>query len=54
MTTLLTPINAEYNREQLILDYYPLVRAIACRMARRLPPTGVRAARTASWYAVTA
>ena len=39
MTALLTPINAEYNREQLILDYYPLVRTIACRMARRLPPS---------------
>ena len=39
MTTLLTPNNAEYNREQLILDYYPLVRTIACRMARRLPPS---------------
>jgi RNA polymerase sigma factor for flagellar operon FliA len=39
MTTLLTPINQEYNRQQLILDYYPLVRTIACRMARRLPPS---------------
>ena len=39
MTALLTPINPEYNREQLILDYYPLVRTIACRMARRLPPS---------------
>jgi RNA polymerase sigma factor for flagellar operon FliA len=39
MTALLTPINKAYNREQLILDYYPLVRTIACRMARRLPPS---------------
>jgi RNA polymerase sigma factor FliA len=39
MTALLTPINAAYAREQLILDYYPLVRTIACRMARRLPPS---------------
>jgi RNA polymerase sigma factor for flagellar operon FliA len=39
MKTLLTPTNAEFNREQLILDYYPLVRTIACRMARRLPPS---------------
>jgi len=39
MTALITPINPEYNREQLILDYYPLVRTIACRMARRLPPS---------------
>ena len=26
------------DRENLILNYYPLVRTIACRMARRLPP----------------
>ena len=39
MTALLTPINEAYNREQLIMDYYPLVRTIACRMARRLPPS---------------
>ncbi len=39
MTTLLTPVDTEYNRQQLILDYYPLVRTIACRMARRLPPS---------------
>jgi len=39
MTALLTPVNAEFNREQLILAYYPLVRTIALRMARRLPPS---------------
>jgi RNA polymerase sigma factor for flagellar operon FliA len=39
MSTLLTPRDAEFNRQQLILDYYPLVRTIACRMARRLPPS---------------
>jgi RNA polymerase sigma factor for flagellar operon FliA len=39
MATLLTPTNTDFNREQLILDYYPLVRTIACRMARRLPPS---------------
>ena len=27
------------DRENLILNYYPLVRTIACRMARRLPPS---------------
>ena len=39
MPTLLTPADTEFNRQQLILDYYPLVRTIACRMARRLPPS---------------
>jgi len=39
MAALLTPTDAAFNREQLILDYYPLVRTIACRMARRLPPS---------------
>lgn len=39
MSTLLTAQNTEFNRQQLILDYYPLVRTIACRMARRLPPS---------------
>jgi RNA polymerase sigma factor for flagellar operon FliA len=38
MTALITPVETEQNRQQLILDYYPLVRTIACRMARRLPP----------------
>ena len=28
-----------HDRENLILNYYPLVRTIACRMARRLPPS---------------
>ena len=27
------------SREQLIIAYHPLVRTIACRMARRLPPS---------------
>ena len=31
--------NAEQTRHDLILEYHPLVRTIACRMARRLPPS---------------
>jgi RNA polymerase sigma factor for flagellar operon FliA len=31
--------NSEHTRHDLILAYHPLVRTIACRMARRLPPS---------------
>ncbi len=34
---LSNPVDTD--RQQLILDYYPLVRTIAGRMARRLPPS---------------
>ncbi|MEL6344897.1 MAG: RNA polymerase sigma factor FliA [Myxococcota bacterium] len=30
---------ADLSREELIVSYHPLVRTIACRMARRLPPS---------------
>ena len=32
-----TPVAQTQNREQLILEHYPLVRTIASRMIRRLP-----------------
>ncbi|MFT4976416.1 MAG: RNA polymerase sigma factor for flagellar operon FliA [Myxococcota bacterium] len=38
----MTALNNDENgrsREELILSYHPLVRTIACRMARRLPPS---------------
>ena len=31
--------DTELSREELIISYHPLVRTIACRMARRLPPS---------------
>jgi len=31
--------SSEQTRHDLILEYHPLVRTIACRMARRLPPS---------------
>ncbi len=35
----LTPVANEMSREEIIISYHPLVRTIACRMARRLPPS---------------
>ena len=37
--TALHSNEASLSREELILSYHPLVRTIACRMARRLPPS---------------
>lgn len=37
--TALSSADSQRSREELILSYHPLVRTIACRMARRLPPS---------------
>lgn len=36
---VLPSTDADASREALIITYHPLVRTIACRMARRLPPS---------------
>lgn len=37
--TALNSADSQLSRDELILSYHPLVRTIACRMARRLPPS---------------
>jgi RNA polymerase sigma factor for flagellar operon FliA len=41
MTAAFAPASApaQSSRQDIILKYYPLVRTIACRMGRRLPPS---------------